>query len=218
VIAALYVQTGGVYYGLDDVDPWDEQRDARLYDGPWPVVAHPPCQRWCRFAKGIEKVHGYRVGDDDGCFGAALDAVRRFGGVIEHPAHSLAWDAFGLPKPFTVGGWTRALWDDGYGGSTCYVEQGRYGHPMRKATWLYAVGVELPELRWGRTNDNAMLGAYKWGSRLYKPEHDRERPRVARLHSVSPPAFRDVLLDMARSALDRPEAQGIASTPVEQRT
>jgi hypothetical protein len=27
-VAALYVQTDGVYYGLPDVDPWDEQRDA----------------------------------------------------------------------------------------------------------------------------------------------------------------------------------------------
>ena len=45
-IAAIYVQTGGSYYGLDDVDCWDEERDARLYPGPHPVVAHPPCQRW----------------------------------------------------------------------------------------------------------------------------------------------------------------------------
>ena len=47
-VAALYVETNGVYYGLPDVDPWDEERDARLYDGPWPVVAHPPCARWVR--------------------------------------------------------------------------------------------------------------------------------------------------------------------------
>lgn len=45
MIAALYVEKGGAYYGLEGVDPWDEQRDARLYDGPWPVVAHPPCER-----------------------------------------------------------------------------------------------------------------------------------------------------------------------------
>lgn len=46
MIAALYVETNGAYYGLDGVDPWDEERDARLYDGPHPVVAHPPCPRW----------------------------------------------------------------------------------------------------------------------------------------------------------------------------
>ena len=46
MIAALYVQRGGVYFDLAGVDPWDEQRDARRYAGPWPVVAHPPCARW----------------------------------------------------------------------------------------------------------------------------------------------------------------------------
>ena len=43
MIAALYVETGGAYFGLEGVDPWDE---ARRYAGPHPVVAHPPCQRW----------------------------------------------------------------------------------------------------------------------------------------------------------------------------
>lgn len=198
MIAALFVEKGGVYYGLPNVDPWDEERDARTYAGPWPVVAHPPCQRWCRFAKGIEKVHGYKVGDDAGCFAAALEAVRIYGGVLEHPAESLAWGWFGLPKPRSSGGWTHSLLDEGY---SCYVEQGRYGHPMRKATWLYAYGLpELPALRWGRTNDNEMLGTFKWGSRLYKPEHDRNRPRVDGQHSLTPPAFRDALIAMAETA------------------
>jgi hypothetical protein len=42
-IAALYVQTDGCYYNMEGVDPWDKKRDARLYKGPYPVVAHPPC-------------------------------------------------------------------------------------------------------------------------------------------------------------------------------
>jgi hypothetical protein len=42
MIAALYVQKNGAYYALDGVDPWDEERDARRYAGPWPAVAHPP--------------------------------------------------------------------------------------------------------------------------------------------------------------------------------
>ncbi len=198
MIAALYVETNGVYYGLDDVDPWDEKRDARLYDGPWPVVAHPPCQRWCMFAKGIETKFGYKVGDDDGCFEAALHTVREFGGVLEHPAHSLAWPAFGLPEPRSSVGWTSTLCDIG---AVAYVEQGRYGNVTRKATWLYAVGTELPELRWGRVNGD-QLGEFAWGSYYYKPPHSGQRlnrPRVSvRLSNETTPAFRDALLGIAR--------------------
>jgi hypothetical protein len=144
----------------------------------------------------VEKVHGHKVGDDDGCFAAALEAVRRYGGVLEHPAGSLAWDWFDLPKPTSAGGWTGSFFDSGH---SVYVEQGRYGHPMRKATWLYAYGIGLPTLRWGRKNDN-QLGKFKWGSRLYRPAHDHTRPRIDKLHSWTPPEFRDVLIGMAESA------------------
>jgi len=104
-VAALYVETNGVYYGLPDVDPWDEARDARLYAGPWPVVAHPPCARWSRTAALTEAWFGYKRGEDDGCFEAALTAVRTFGGVLEHPAYTAAWSRFGLPRPVTCHGW-----------------------------------------------------------------------------------------------------------------
>jgi hypothetical protein len=91
MIAALYVQTDGVYAGLPGVDLWDEARDARTYAGPHPVVAHPPCQRWGRFWHGSpRKPHQHTLGDDDGCFAAALASVRRWGGVLEHPADSRA--------------------------------------------------------------------------------------------------------------------------------
>lgn len=46
MIAALFVERRGAYFGIPGVDPWDVTRDARAYAGPWPVVAHPPCQRW----------------------------------------------------------------------------------------------------------------------------------------------------------------------------
>src|SRR4051812_11798157 len=68
-VAALYVETNGVYYGLPDVDPWDEARDARLYYGPWPVVAHPPCKSWSIMGQCRPEIIR---GEDGGCFLAAL--------------------------------------------------------------------------------------------------------------------------------------------------
>ena len=142
MVAALYVQTGGAYYGLPDVDPWDEARDARLYEGPWPVVAHPPCARWCRLAGLVEARWGHKKGDDGGTFAAALAAVRRWGGVLEHPAYSDAWGAFDLPKP-ARGGWTSSLTSPGW---ATEVSQSAYGHRARKRTWLYYVGEEPPPI------------------------------------------------------------------------
>ena len=63
-VAALYVETGGAYFGLAGVDPWDQPRDARKYAGPWPVVAHPPCDRWCQMAPVNQARYGHKVGDD----------------------------------------------------------------------------------------------------------------------------------------------------------
>lgn len=151
-IAALFVETGGAYFGLPDVDPWDIKRDARLYAGSQPVVAHPPCERWGRYWYGGPMLHklGRRkqLGDDNGCFQHALACVRAFGGVIEHPEATHAWRAHGITAPPRCGGWIPA--GDGIGW-TCCVEQGHYGHRARKATWLYAVRTALPELRWGRS-------------------------------------------------------------------
>lgn len=106
MIAALFVASRGCYFGLPDVDPWDEARDARLYDGPHAVVAHPPCERWGRYWFGGPGWRGPRkvLGDDGGCFAAALAAVHRFGGVLEHPEGSAAWRHHQLQKPPRGGG------------------------------------------------------------------------------------------------------------------
>ena len=41
-VAAHYVLSGGPYFGLPHVDPWDVARDARHYDGPppWSRIRH----------------------------------------------------------------------------------------------------------------------------------------------------------------------------------
>lgn len=195
VIAALFVQEGGCYYGLDDVDPWPESRDARLYRGTNPVVAHPPCARWCRLAGLVEARYGHRKGDDGGCFASALENVRRCGGVLEHPAYSDAWVAFRLPEPSRGGGWQRGL----CGGWSCHVEQGNYGHKARKATWLYSYGVATHRLRWGKSADSTAavsLGFKDSWSRRLRGEVQQMSKRQC---SATPIEFRDLLLEMARS-------------------
>lgn len=195
MIAALFVAKNGVYYGLDNVDPWDESRDARLYTGPHPVVAHPPCSRWCRLAGLVEARWGHKRGDDGGCFKAALKAVRTYGGVLEHPAYSDAWKAFDLNEPPTGGGWVNA---DFYGGWTCYIEQGRYGHPAKKATWLYAIAKELPSLRWGHVAVCDVKANVSWcGNHIWSGVN---RPRLSpKKASETPLEFRDILIKMAQS-------------------
>ncbi len=190
MIAALFVAKGGAYFGLDGVDPWDEALDARRYRGPWPVVAHPPCARWCRLAGLVESRWGYRRGVDGGCFASALASVRAYGGVLEHPAYSDAWEAFGLPQPSSRGGWTMP---DGAGGSSCHVEQHAYGHEAKKATWLYVVGATLPEL----INDR-MRGRQLRSYAGHINGDDRAR-LTQRETSATPPRFREVLLTIARS-------------------
>lgn len=200
-IAALYVATGGCYFGLAGVDPWDAARDARLYAGPHPVVAHPPCERWGRYWGGAPSTWPrLTLGDDGGCFAAALAAVRRWGGVLEHPEGSHAWRRFHLNAPPRGGAWIVA---DFHGGWTCCVEQGNYGHQARKATWLYAHGVELPSLTWGKAPGDFV--------RLDEGFHSKaERARAIKTgacqrlskkqRAATPLPFRDLLLSIARTA------------------
>lgn len=199
-IAALFVATDGCYFGLDGVDPWDETRDARLYAGPHPVVAHPPCQRWGRYWSGGPSVRVRKeLGSDGGCFASALESVRRWGGVLEHPEASHAWRVFGIVPPLRGGGWSAA--GDGVGW-TCCVEQGAYGHRARKATWLYAVGSSLPALTWRATGTFTRLdeGFHSKAQRAAAPA---DRPKTKRLTTreniATPLPFRDVLIAMARS-------------------
>ena len=204
-VAALYVAEGGCYFNLPNVDPWDEARDARRYAGPYPVVAHPPCQRWGKLWAGqplwIKRTGERKIkGDDQGCFKSALFDVRTYGGVLEHPWGSHAWAFFGLNKPSRSGGWIKA---DEYGW-TCCVEQGRYGHYARKPTLLYAVGTDLPELDWGVSEPQYPQEAIdkhgldyckKAGELAFKGGGKDSAIRIG-----TPEPFRDLLLSMARSA------------------
>lgn len=206
MISALFVETGGSYFGLSNAVPWDSNKDARHYTGPHPVVAHPPCQRWGKLWAGqplwIKRTGERKIkGDDDGCFEAALTAVRTWGGILEHPWGSHAWAHFGLNRPPREGGWIMA---DFEGGWTCCVEQGRYGHYARKPTMLLAYRCDLPELRWGIGEprlDPAVIErmglkrAKRLGEVGARGGGTDSAPRIG-----TPPEFRDLLISIAETA------------------
>lgn len=217
MIAALYVERDGVYWDLPGVDAWDKERDARLYAGPWPVVAHPPCERWGRMWFGSPlkpDPEKYRRGNDGGCFHMALFAVRNFGGVLEHPEASGAWDWFGLNRPPRSGGWVNA---DMQGGWTCYVEQGHYGHVGRKGTWLYAHDVDLPSLKWGSSGqrlDPIAVERYGYEKARRSGITGHIGAKFKKDHrGRTPIEFRDLLISIAQSV--SPEAL-TPQTPTEQ--
>lgn len=197
MIAALYVERGGVYWDIPGVDAWDAERDARRYAGSMPVVAHPPCERWGRYWGGAPTTWPrLKLGDDNGCFEAALNAVRRWGGVLEHPEGSHAWRAHDLNLPPRSGGWIAA---DFEGGWTCCVEQGHYGHRAKKATWLYAHGFLPPSLQWGKSDAGVRLddGFHSAAERRRAIKTGTRQRLSKRQRAATPLPFRDLLISMA---------------------
>lgn len=199
VVAALFVERNGIYANRADVDVWDVSRDARKYDGPHIVVAHPPCQRWGRYWSGGPSAKVRRAkGDDGGCFASALASVRKWGGVLEHPEASHAWRAFDIVAPPKSGGWIPAGLHHP-GAWTCCVEQGHYGHAARKATWLYYVGKEPYALIWGPCEGKRRLDAGYHSTAERRASDAAPARRLTTAENLAtPPAFADVLLDIAR--------------------
>ena len=139
------------------------------------------------------------LGDDGGCFAAALAATRHWGGVLEHPEGSHAWRKFGLNLPPRCGGWITADW---IGGWTCYVEQGAYGHRARKATWLYAIGFTPPSLAWDRTEGRfaRLDDGFRSKAERARMASTKKVERIGKIErAATPVAFRDLLLSMAAS-------------------
>ena len=128
VVSVLFVDAKGPYPGL--VRDWyDETRDARTYAGPNPIVAHPPCGPWSSLRKRSKET-------TKDCGPIAVDLVRRFGGVLEHPCGSKLFEHCGLPRPGQLA--------DAWGGQTFDVEQVDWGHVARKRSWIYVVGARAP--------------------------------------------------------------------------
>lgn len=175
-VAALYVDPRGPYPTMPGVDSWDETRNARLYSGPHPIVAHPPCGPWSR-------VRFFSRHQPKDLALIAVVQVRRWGGVLEHPQASTLWRECRLPLPGGL--------PDEFGGWAIEVDQVAWGHRAKKTTWLYVVGVEPSSVR-------ILRGG--------KPTHCvNSRKRDTALLELSaagrrrtPPAFAEFLVDIAR--------------------
>jgi len=191
-VAALFVEAGGCYSNLPHVDAWDRQRDARLYTGPWPVVAHPPCERWHQLSAVNHKRWGYVIDADSGCFVSALASVRRFGGVLEHPAESRAFKHHGIPEP-VAGEWQSTIDGDW----VVEVWQSAFGHRARKRTWLLYHGASLPPaIEWKRVPGLMQIGFF-----------DRRLHQLPKRETAATPEpFRDLLLSIAASAMPMRDA------------
>lgn len=189
-VAALYVERGP-YFGRADVDPWDKERDARKYAGPWPVVAHPPCGPWG------ELRHLYK-GNEHDCAAHALEAVRRWGGVMEHPWRSKFWAHAAIVQP--------GEFLDAFGGFTVDVDQVSWGHVARKRTRLYFARVPRRDVastirsggiptHWcsGTRNENHCGGTVPPGIKVCSAQQRRR----------TPPAFADWLINLAALSSER---------------
>lgn len=198
-VAALYIDPRGHYPRLPDCDCWPVERDARLYVGPLPVVAHPPCGPWGRLR------HLYK-GNEHDCALRAVEQVRAFGGVLEHPAGSLLWEACDLPPPQWH--WAARLGYplivDKHGGFTVELDQCEWGHHARKRTWLYLCGVPREALEPrpypGRPPTHYVSGGRHASSRSGAIVPEGVKVCSAEQRRATPPLFAEYLVRLARRA------------------
>jgi hypothetical protein len=181
-VAALFVRADSHYKTIAGVDAFDMARDARTYDGPWPVVAHPPCRAWASLRN-----HAKPRPDERNLARLAVALVREFGGVLEHPWRSTLWDAQSLPD---VGQ------RDSYGGFTLVIDQNWWGHRAQKRTRLYVVGckpAEVPPLPLVLGEATHTVGL--WSGR----DKATCRPSIAKHeYEHTPPELAEWLVSLAR--------------------
>lgn len=195
-VAALFVRADSIYKTMPDVDAWDIERDARRWPGGAPVVAHPPCRAWGR----LRAMANPRPDEKD-LARWAVAQVRRWGGVLEHPASSTLWADQGLPH---------MMQRDALGGWTLGIHQNQFGHRAQKPTWLYIVGCDPrdvpapPPLVLGEASHViAQDGRRKNGTRWANGD-PRKRPEVTKPEREHTPlALAAWLVELARRC-DRP--------------
>lgn len=102
---------------------------------------------------------------------------------------------------------------DSFGGVTIEVTQCDWGHPTRKRTWLYIVGVRLacyPRMLAREPTHSICNGR---GQRL---ADGTQRSRATALQArLTPPAFADYLVSLARLvSLEQGQSSSLVSTSI----
>jgi hypothetical protein len=180
--AILFARTDSIYKQLPGCDVYDAERDALSFPGGMPVVAHPPCRAWGRL-RGLAKP---RQGEKELAIWA-VQQVRTWGGVLEHPESSSLWAEMSLPL-----GVSR----DEHGGWTLKIDQCWFGHRARKRTWLYICGISPSEIPAYPISLNAVQ--YKIGALArQKSKQKKEVTKSEREHT--PPALAEWLVALAKS-------------------
>lgn len=191
VAQALCVDTKrGPYPALLGMENcWGVERGVENFSGPGPVVAHPPCGPYGRYA--------FKCKQDARLAPLCVGKVRQFGGVLEHPKDSKLWAACMLPRPGEPA--------DGWGGYTILVFQRDFGHAADKPTWLYVVGCPAhslppspppvaPREAWQDAKRN--LGANPKNGRPRGTRGVLERMSKLQRH-LTPPSFAAWLVEVA---------------------
>jgi hypothetical protein len=187
-VAALFIDERGPYPFRQDVLCWGPSSDARKYAEDLPVIAHPPCARWSSLARVNQKRWGTPIGEDGGCFASALESLERCGGVLEHPANSIAFATFGIPKPKG-----REWVYIGEGKYVGEVWQSDYGHLATKRTWLLYKGRTHPI----QFCSDRKVGEFSIGGGV-RTGHKKRKRMPSKLNHISPDAFVDYLVTLAK--------------------
>lgn len=147
-VAVLFASRVSIYHELADelnLEVYDEPRDARTFTGGMPIVAHPPCRSWSAYTAHQSKP---QPGERQLALWC-VEQLRKYGGVLEQPAHSRLFEASNIPRPSDNAKdneWSAQVW------------QSWWGFEIRKRTWLAFFhvsqsAVEFPFALWDQYPD-----------------------------------------------------------------
>jgi hypothetical protein len=181
-IAVLFARADSIYKTMPECDVYDINRDARTWIGGCPVVAHPPCRAWGQFAMFAKPRE-----DEKALAPWAINQIREWGGVLEHPFNSKLWPTLGLPAQGNR---------DEFGGWTLVIHQHWFGHRAEKKTKLYIVGCEpwdIPDMPMRLDEPSHVIGD------VGRASNGNKKPEVSKAEREhTPPELARWLVELAK--------------------